>query len=129
MKTRTTLAAAAIVVLGGVGTAVGVASAQSDPTPASPSTEAPATSNNAGARTAFVCANLDQIEKVQADHATLLSDRLTLLESAKQAAQDAGNTKLVERIDTREGHVKDRQAKVAERQQKLADFAAAHCQA
>ena len=128
MKTRTTLAAATIVVLGGLGTAVGVASAQSDPTPTTPSTEAPATTDS-GAKAAFVCANLDQIEKVQADHATLLSDRLTLLESAKQAAQDAGKTDLVAKIEKREAKVKDHQAKVAERQQKLADFAAAHCQA
>ena len=127
MKTRTTLAAATIVVLGGLGTAVGVASAQSDPTPTTPSSEAPAT--DGGAKAAFVCANRDQIEKVQADHATLLSDRLALLESAKQAAQDAGKTKVVERIDARETKVKARQAKVAERQQKLADFAAANCQA
>jgi hypothetical protein len=127
MKTPTTLAVATIVVLGGLGTAVGVASAQSDPTPTTTqSSEAPATTDS-GARAAFVCANLDQIEKVQADHATLINDRLTLLESAKQAAQDAGNTKLVERIDTRETKVKDRQTKVAERQQKLADFATAHC--
>ena len=128
MKTRTTLAAAAIVVLGGLGTAAGVASAQSDPTPTPPSTGAPAT-KAPGAKGQFVCANLDQIEKVQADHATLLSDRLTLLESAKQAAQDAGKPKLVERIDTREQKVKDRQGKVAERQQKLADFAKANCPA
>jgi hypothetical protein len=127
MKTRTTLAAAAIVVLGGLGTAAGVASAQGDPAPTPPSTDAPA--KDPGAKGQFVCANLDQIEKVQADHATLLGDRLTLLESAKQAAQDAGKTKLVERIEARETKVKDRQAKVAERQQKLADFAAANCQA
>src|SRR6188472_2215506 len=86
MKTRTTLAATAIVVLGGLGTAVGVASAQSDPTPTTPSTGAPAPNQDPGAKGAFVCANLDQINKVQTDHATLLTDRLALLESAKQAA-------------------------------------------
>ena len=42
MKTRTTLAAATLVVLGGIGTATGVASAQGDPAPpAAPGTPAP----------------------------------------------------------------------------------------
>lgn len=117
MKTRTKLAAGAIVLLGGVGTAVGVASAQGDPTP----------TDGAG-KGAFVCANLDQIQKVQADHATLLADRLTLLESAKQAAQNAGRTELVAKIEQRQEKVTSRQAKIAERQQKVTDFAASHCQ-
>jgi hypothetical protein len=125
MKTRTALAAASIVVIGGLGTAVGVASAQSEPAP-SPSS-APPTGEVPGAKGEFVCANLAQIEKVQADHATLIQDRLALLASAKTAAQDAGNTKAVERIDARTARLTERQQKVAERQQKLADFAATNC--
>ena len=107
MKTRTTLAAASLVVLGGLGTAAGVASAQGDParrlvdTARTPKGE-------------FVCANLAQIQQVQADHATLITDRLTLLASARSAAEEAGRTKAVERIDRRT-------AKLTERQQKVAD--------
>jgi hypothetical protein len=128
MKHRTKLAAAAIIVAGGLGTAAGVASAQSDSPPPSspPATSTPATN---GARAQFICANLAQIEKVQADHATTIADTLTLLASAKTAAQDAGRTKLVTRIDNRTTKLTDRQSKVAGRQQKLADFAKGHCPA
>jgi len=128
MKHRTKLAAAAIILAGGLGTAAGVASAQSDPTPPSapPATSTPA---KPGARAQFVCANLAQIEKVQADRATTITDSLTLLASAKTAAQDAGRTKLVTRIDNRTTRLTARQSKVAARQQKLADFAKAHCPA
>jgi hypothetical protein len=122
MKTRTTLAVASLVVLGGIGTAAGVASAQSDPAP--PASSTPAPDHPKGE---FVCANLDQIQKVQADHATLLTDRLALLASARTAAESAGRTKAVERIDRRTAKVTERQQKVAERQQKVADFAAANC--
>jgi hypothetical protein len=128
MKNRTKLAAAAIIVAGGLGTAAGVASAQSDPTPP---TSPPATSTPAKnpARAQFICANLAQIEKVQGDQATTIADKLTLLASAKTAAQDAGRTKLVSRIDKRTTKLTDRQSKVAARQQKLADFAKAQCPA
>jgi hypothetical protein len=128
MKTRTALAAASIVVIGGLGTAVGVASAQSDPAPTpSSAPSGPPTGEDPGAKGEFVCANLAQIEKVQADHATLIQDRLALLATAKTAAQDAGKTKAVERIDARTARLTERQQKVAERQQKLADFAATNC--
>ena len=116
MKTRTTLAAASIVVLGGLGTFAGVASAQGDAPPSS-----------TPARGEFVCANLAQIQQVQADHATLITDRLTLLASARTAAEQAGRTKALARIDRRTAKLTDRQQQVAERQQQLADFAAANC--
>ena len=118
MKTRTTLAVASLVVLGGLGTAAGVASAQGDPPPST----APAHPKGE-----FVCANLTQIQQVQADHATLITDRLALLASARTAAEQAGRTKAVERIDQRTAKVTVRQQKVAERQQEVADFAAANC--
>jgi hypothetical protein len=57
----------------------------------------------------------------------LLTDRLALLASARTAAESAGRTKAVERIDRRTAKVTERQQKVAERQQKVADFAAANC--
>jgi hypothetical protein len=122
MKTRTTLAVASLVVLAGIGTAAGVASAQGDPAP--PASSTPAPDHPKGQ---FVCANLEQIEKVQADHATALTDRLVLLASARSAAEEAGRTKAVARIDQRTAKVTERQQKVAARQQKLADFAAANC--
>ena len=118
MKTRTTLAAASLVVLGGLGAAAGVASAQGDPPPSS---------TPAHPRGELVCANLAQIQQVQADHATLITDRLTLLASARTAAEQAGRTKAVERIDRRTAKLTERQQKVAARQQKLTDFAAANC--
>ncbi len=120
MKTRTMLAAGALVVLGGIGTAAGVASAQGDPAP-------PPSSTPAHPKGEFVCANLAQIQQVQADHATLITDRLALLASARTAAEQAGRTKAVERIDQRTAKVTERQQKVAERQQKVTDFAAANC--
>jgi hypothetical protein len=121
MKTRTTLTVASLVVLGGIGTAAGVASAQEEPAPPS---STPAPDHPKGE---FVCANLAQIQQLQADHATLLTDRLALLASARTAAEEAGRTKAVERIDRRSAKVAERQQKLAERQQKLADFAAANC--
>jgi hypothetical protein len=124
MKIRTTLAATAIVVIGGLGTAAGVASAQNDPAP-TPSTTA--TTKDPGAKGEFVCANLDQVRAVQADHATLITDRLALAASAKTAAEAAGKTKAVARIDKRIATLTTRQQKVAERQQKVNDFAAANC--
>ncbi len=128
MKFRTTLAATAIVVIGGLGTAAGVASAQSDPSP-TPPTSAPATTTTKepGAKGEFVCANLDQIQQVQADHATGIKDRLALLATAKAAAQDAGKTKVVARIDKRTATLTTRQQQVTARQQKVAEFAASHC--
>lgn len=116
MKTRTSIAAIALTAAAAVGTA-GVAAAQSDdpPTPA------------AGARADFVCANLGQIQQVQGDHATLLTDRLALLETAKAAAEAGGDTKAVERIEARTATVTERQAKVSARQEKLTTFAADHC--
>jgi hypothetical protein len=95
MKTRTMVAAVSLVVLGGLGTAAGVASAQGDPPPSS---------TPAHPKGEFVCANLAQIEKVQADHATLITDRLALLGSARSAAEEAGRTKAVARIDRRQLH-------------------------
>jgi hypothetical protein len=129
MKTRTKLAATAIVVIGGLGTAAGVASAQSDPTPSSAPSTATAGSTPAdpGAKGQWVCANLAQITKTQADHATVIQDRLDLLASAKQAAQDAGKTQVVAKIDARIAKVTTRQQQVATRQQKVADFASSHC--
>ena len=64
---------------------------------------------------------------MQADHATLITDRLALLASARSAAEEAGRTKAVERIDRRTAKLTERQQKVAERQQQVADFAAANC--
>lgn len=113
MKTRTRFAAVALVVLGCLG-AAGVASAQEDPAP-------PASTHPRGE---FVCANLEQIQQVQADHATSLTDRLALLASARTAAEEAGRAALVARIDQRSARLVERQASVAERQQRLADVAA-----
>ena len=118
MKTRTMLAATSLIVLGGLGTAAGVASAQGEPPPSS---------TPAHPRGEFVCANLAQIQQVQADHATLITDRLALLASARSAAEEDGRTKAVERIDRRTAKLTERQQKVAERQQQVADFAAANC--
>lgn len=117
MKTRTRLAAIAVTAVAGVGTAAGVASAQGDD----------GTAPTNGPRAEFVCANLEQIQQLQADHATLIADRLTLLGEARAAAEAAGNTKAVERIDGRTAKVTERQAKVAARQEKLASFASEHC--
>ena len=71
-----------------VGTA-GYASAQDSGPPA-----------GTGAGREFVCAHLSDVQKLQADHLTLVGDRLALLNEAKTAAEQSGNTKAVERITT-----------------------------
>lgn len=117
MRTRTTIAAIAITVAAGIGTAAGVVSAQGEPTP-------PA---QGGAKREFVCANLDQIQLVQADRATLLVDRLVLLGSARSAAEASGRTRALERIDGRIARVTERQTKAAERTAELEAYAAEQC--
>jgi hypothetical protein len=72
-----------------------------------------------GAAHEFVCAHLTEIQKLQADHLTLIGDRLGLLNEAKTTAEQSGNTKAVDRITRRITRVTDEQAKVTERQQKL----------
>jgi hypothetical protein len=74
-----------------------------------------------GAGHEFVCAHLSEIQKLQADHLTFLGDRLGLLNEAKSAAEQSGNTKAADRITTRIGRVTDRQTKVTDRQQKVAE--------
>lgn len=101
-------------VVGVVAVTAGAASAQEDPEPPKPRAE-------------FVCENLEQIQALQADHATLIADRLVLLGEARAAAEAEGNTEAVERIDRRIARGTERQSKVAERQDKLATFAAENC--
>jgi hypothetical protein len=76
-------------------------------------------------RREFVCAHLAEVQKLQADHLTLVGDRLALLNEAKTAAEQGGNTKAVDRITNRIGRVTDRQTKITDRQQKLAETCAA----
>ena len=77
MKLHTKIAVGVIALVAAVGLTAGVASAQDDGEP--------------GVKGEFVCANLDAIEQLQADHATLLTDRLALLGSARAAAEANGN--------------------------------------
>jgi hypothetical protein len=74
-----------------------------------------------GARREFVCAHLAEVQKLQADHLTVVGDRLGLLNEAKATAEQNGNTKAVERITKRIERVTDRQTKITERQQKVKD--------
>ena len=74
-----------------------------------------------GARREFVCAHVAEIQKLQADHLTLVGDRLALLNEAKAAADQNGNTKAADRIAKRIDRVTQRQGKITERQQKLAE--------
>ncbi len=73
-----------------------------------------------GAGHEFVCAHVPEIQKLQADHLTLVADRLGLLNEAKTAAEQSGNAKAVDRITKRIERVTDQQGKITERQQKLA---------
>ena len=90
-----------------IGTA-GLASAQDSSQPA-----------DTGARRAFVCAHVTEIQELQADHLTLTTDRLALLGEAKATAEQQGNTKAVDRLTKRIDRVTERQSKITERQQKL----------
>ena len=92
----------------------GGASAQEEPAPPAPRAE-------------FVCAHLDEIQALQADHATLIGDRLALLDTARAEAEAAGDSAAVERLDRRTARVTERQGKVAERTERLTTFAAEHC--
>jgi hypothetical protein len=74
-----------------------------------------------GARREFVCAHLAEIQKLQADHLTLVGDRLALLNEAKATAEQNGNAKAVERIKKRIDRVTERQTKITERQEKVQD--------
>jgi hypothetical protein len=74
-----------------------------------------------GAGRAFVCAHVPEIQKLQADHLTLIGDRLGLLNEAKTAAEQGGNTKAVDRITKRIERVTTEQGKITERQQKLTE--------
>jgi hypothetical protein len=109
--------AAALIVTAAVGAGgAGVALAQQEDPP-----------GGDGVRGEFVCGHLDQIEQLQAGHATLLQDRLALLGEARAGAEAAGNAEAVERIDRRVERVNERTAKVTQRQGRLATFAAEHC--
>jgi hypothetical protein len=96
-----------------VGTA-GYASAQDSGSPAGP-----------GGGRQFVCAHLSEVQKLQADHLTLVGDQLALLNEAKAAAEQSGNTKAADRITKRIGRVTGRQTKITDRQQKVAQACAA----
>ncbi|MGH9270710.1 MAG: hypothetical protein ACRDZ2_05510 [Ilumatobacteraceae bacterium] len=108
----TVLGAAGVV--GVVAVTAGAASAQEDPEPPKPRAE-------------FVCENLEQIQALQADHATLIADRLVLLGEARATAEAGGNSEAVERIDRRTARITERQGKVADRQEQLTAFATEKC--
>jgi hypothetical protein len=74
-----------------------------------------------GARREFVCAHVTEIQKLQADHLTLVADRLGLLNEAKATAEQNGNTKVADRITKRIARVTDQQTRITERQQKLSE--------
>ena len=115
MKSRhlaTALIVTAVVGAGGAG----VALAQQEDPP-----------GGGGARADFVCGHLDQIQQLQADHETLLQDRLALLGEARASAEAAGDADAVARIDRRVERGDERTAKVTARQERLATFAAEHC--
>jgi len=106
--------AASIAAIGGVAVAAGAASAQEEPDPS-------------GWRAEFVRANLDQLQTLQADHATLTADRLALLGEARAAAEAGGDAEAVEHIDQRIARVTERQGKVGAREERLTTFAAENC--
>jgi len=74
-----------------------------------------------GARREFVCAHLAEVQKLQADHLTLVGDRVALLNEAKAAAEQNGNATAVERITKRIDRFTERQTKITERQQRVHD--------
>jgi len=74
-----------------------------------------------GARRQFVCAHVAEIQKLQADHLTLVGDQLALLNEAKAAAIQNGNSKAAERIGNRIDRVTQRQGKITDRQHKLTE--------
>ena len=62
---------------------------------------------------------MTEIQKLQADRLTVAGDRLGLLNEAKTAAEQNGNTKLADKISQRITRVTNEQAKITDRQQKL----------
>jgi len=107
------LASAGIGAAALIGTA-GYASAQASGPPA-----------GTGAGHEFICAHLSEVQKLQADHLTVVGDRLALLNEAKAAAEQSGNTKAADRITNRIGRVTARQTAITGRQQKVAQACAA----
>ncbi len=80
-----------------------------------------------GAKGAFVCAHLDEVQAQQQAHLDLLNGRLHLLQEADAAATAAGRdqaaAKLSKRIDTTNTRI----TKVTARQGKLTTWASTHC--
>ena len=122
MKTRTTLAVASLVVLGGIGTAAGWRRPRATRPRRRPRRRPPITQGRVRVREP----RADRAGPGRPRH-PLLTDRLTLLARARTAAEQAGGRRPCERIDRRTAKLTDRQQQVAERQQKLAAFAAANC--
>lgn len=95
------------------GIGVGGASAGSDPT---------GTGN--GAKAAFVCAHLTEIQSQQTLKGQLLTGRVTLLQEARDAAT---KPKAQARLDKAIAKTKAAETKLSDREAKLTTFAAAHC--
>jgi hypothetical protein len=119
MKTRTIVAslAAAVTTLGIAGSAL---AQSSDPSPAP---EAAAKD----ARKEFVCGHQDQIKDLLNQHKELIESRLALLKEARQAAVDAGASKLVVKIDNRIAKAAHNQERVGTRTQKLTAWTSQNC--
>jgi len=117
MRIRNAVVALTVGVTAIAGTA-GVALAQEGGSPTPPDT---------GAKKEFVCTNLADIRMVQADRATLVTDALALTDKARAAAEAAGNTDAVARIDRHRERLTTRQARIVARQDKLATWAGSHC--
>jgi hypothetical protein len=119
MKTRTIVASLAVA---GASLAVaGTALAQSS----DPTTPPDAAAN--GARKEFVCSHRDQINDILSQRKALVNSRLALLKEARQAAVDAGASKLVVRIDDRMAKAAHDQERVETRTKKFTTWVGQNC--
>jgi hypothetical protein len=80
-----------------------------------------------GARAAFVCAHLDEVQAQQQAHLDLLNGRLHLLQEADDAAKTAGKDQAAAKIEQRIDRTTTKIAKVTDRQGKLVTWASTNC--
>lgn len=73
------------------------------------------------------CAKVPTVLEKLASAKTRLGERLAKLQEARTAAEAAGKTKRVERIDTAIARVQDRLARIDSHTTKATDWSAAHC--
>ena len=126
MKTRTLIAGLALsaTTVGGV---AAVAAAQSDPSPATTTPNDAPDPAARQARTEFICGHQEEIKDLLTQRQHLISSRLSLLQEARVAAEQAGASQMVARVDERISRTQTEAKRVDTRLDRLTTWAGQHC--